>query len=383
MILCLNGGSSSLKFATYDVRRATPRRVLGGAAERIGLPEAHFSVQATPDAPARDEKRDLPDLAAAVKIVFEVIEREGVTVDAVGHRIVHGGPDHLAPARIDAALVADLRRAIPFAPLHIPGELALIEAVQRRDPSLPQVACFDTGFHARLPPVAQRLAIPSELHDAGVRRYGFHGLSYEYIVEALGPGVRGRVVIAHLGNGASMVALRDGSPLDTTMGFTPAGGLVMGTRPGDLDPGVVLHLRRTRGLDDAEMVDLIHHHCGLVALSETTSDMQTLLRMRGSDPRAALAVESFCMSARKWIGAFAAVLGGLDALVFTGGIGEHAALVREEICRDLGYLGITLDPRRNAASEAFITPDNAPCAVRVIPTDEDLMIARHTAAVLA
>jgi acetate kinase len=307
------------------------------------------------------------------------LTRLGVGWDAVGHRIVHGGPEHLQPERIDDMLIAALRQAIPFAPLHLPGELALIEEVSKQNPNLPQVACFDTAFHARMPEIARRLALPSFLQQAGVRRYGFHGLSYESIVRALGPRVSGRVIVAHLGNGASMVALADGEPRDTTMSFTPCGGLVMGTRPGDLDPGVVVYLARTRGLDASALEDLLNRRSGLLALSETTSDMQTLLAARASDPRAELAVTVFCYSARKWVGALAAVLGGLDALVFTGGIGEHAAPVREEICRGLGHLGIELDPARNARSDAIVTVDGSRCIVRVIATDEERVVARHTA----
>ena len=230
-----------------------------------------------------------------------------------------------------------------------------------------------------MPLVAKRLPLPSSLWDAGVRRYGFHGLSYESVVRTPGPLVSGRVVVAHLGNGASMVALSDGKPLETTMGFTPSAGLVMGTRPGDLDPGVVVYLARTRGLDASALEDLLNRRSGLLALSETTSDMQTLLAARASDPRAELAVTLFCYSARKWVGALAAVLGGLDTLVFTGGIGEHAAPVREEICRGLGHLGIELDPARNARSDAIVTVDGSRCVVRVIATDEERVVARHTA----
>jgi acetate kinase len=307
------------------------------------------------------------------------LTRLGVGWDAVGHRIVHGGPEHLQPERIDDMLIAALRQAIPFAPLHLPGELALIEEVSKQNPNLPQVACFDTAFHARMPEIARRLALPSFLQQAGVRRYGFHGLSYESIVRALGPRVSGRVIVAHLGNGASMVALADGEPRDTTMSFTPCGGLVMGTRPGDLDPGVVVYLARTRGMEASAIEDLLNRQSGLLAISETTSDMQALLAARSSDARAELAVAVFCYNARKWIGALTAVLGGLDSLVFTGGIGEHAAPVREEICRELSFLGIQLDAGRNARSEPDISTNGSRVPVRVIPTDEEGIVARHTA----
>ena len=355
-ILALNGGSSSLKFAAFSVGEGGEPEVLErGAVERLS------------------------DAGAAVPRVLEMLTARGLEPDAVGHRIVHGGPDHLEPARIDDALIASLRAAIPFAPLHLPGELAVIGEVSRRNPSLPQVACFDTAFHARMPAIAKRLPLPTSLAEEGVRRYGFHGLSYESIVRTLGPLVAGRVVVAHLGNGASMAALSDGEPRETTMGFTPAAGLVMGTRPGDLDPGAVVYLARTRGMDADALEELLNRRSGLLALSETTGDMQALLAARDSDPRAELAVAIFCYSARKWVGALAAALGGLDTLVFTGGIGEHAAPVREEICRDLGYLGIALDPARNARSEAVVSADGSRCTVRVIATDEESVVARHTA----
>jgi acetate kinase len=379
-VLSLNGGSSSLKFAAFSVDGGDgePRELVRGAVLRIGSSDAVLRVGAA-GAPPREERCDVGDLGAAVPRVLDALTGLGIGLGVAGHRIVHGGPKHLQPARIDDALIESLREAIPFAPLHLPGELALIEAVRREHPALAQVACFDTAFHARMPLIAKRLPLPSSLWDSGVRRYGFHGLSYESIVRALGPLVSGRVIVAHLGNGASMVALHDGQPLETTMGFTPSGGLVMGTRPGDLDPGVVVYLARSRGLDASALEDLINRHSGLLALSETTGDMQSLLAARASDARAELAVAIFCYSARKWIGALAAVLGGLDTLVFTGGIGEHAFPVREEICRELSYLGIDLDPDRNSRSESVVTVDGSRCTVRVIATDEEQVVARHTA----
>jgi acetate kinase len=379
-VLALNGGSSSLKFAAYSVGAGDdePRELVRGAVERIGSPSAVLRLGAA-GVPPREERCKVDDLGAAVPRVSDALTGLGIGLDAAGHRIVHGGPKHLQPARVDDALTASLREAIPFAPLHLPGELSLIEAVGREHPALPQVACFDTAFHARMPEIAQRLPLPSSLWDSGVRRYGFHGLSYESIVRTLGPLVSGRAIVAHLGNGASMVALRDGQPLDTTMGFTPSAGLVMGTRPGDLDPGVVVYLARSLGMDASALEDLITRHSGLLALSESTGDMQSLLAARASDPRAELAVAVFCYSARKWVGALAAVLGGLDTLVFTGGIGENAAPIREEICRELGYLGIDLDLPRNARSESIVTVNGSRCTVRVIATDEERVVARHTA----
>jgi acetate kinase len=378
-VLCLNGGSSSLKFAAFAVDRAEPRALARGGVDRIGSPNAVLHGRAQDGSPPREERCDAPDLPAVVPLVFAALERLGIAWHAVGHRIVHGGPEHLQPERIDDRLIASLREAISFAPLHVPGELALIEEVSKQNPAGPQTACFDTAFHARMPEIARRLALPSSLRDAGVRRYGFHGLSYESIVRTLGPRVSGRVIVAHLGNGASMVALADGEPRDTTMSFTPCGGLVMGTRPGDLDPGVVVYLARTRGMEASAIEEVLNRQSGLLAISETTSDMQALLAARSSDARAELAVAVFCYNARKWIGALSAVLGGCDSLVFTGGIGEHAAPVREEICRELSYFGFRLDPGRNARSEPVITVDGSRVTVRVIPTDEEGVVARHTA----
>jgi acetate kinase len=378
-VLCLNGGSSSLKFAAFAVGGVEPRVLARGGVDRIGTPNAVLHVSADDRSPRREERCDARDIRAVVPLVLAALTRLDVGWDAVGHRIVHGGPEHLQPERIDDGLIASLRGAIAFAPLHLPGELALIEEVSKQNLALPQVACFDTTFHARMPEIARRLALPSSLSEAGVRRYGFHGLSYESIVNTLGPRVSGRVIVAHLGNGASMAALADGEPRDTTMSFTPCGGLVMGTRPGDLDPGVVVYLARTRGMEASAIEEVLNRQSGLLALSETTSDMQALLAARSTDARAELAVAVFCYNARKWIGALSAVLGGLDTLVFTGGIGEHAVPVRDEICRELSFLGIRLDPGRNVRSESVITSDGSRATVRVIPTDEERVVARHTA----
>jgi acetate kinase len=351
-VLCLNSGSSSLKFAVYEVG-GREVRLVHGAAERIGQ-------------------------------VFAALEGKGLGAPtAVGHRVVHGGPEYASAHRIDDKVLAALRELVPLAPLHLPSEIAIIEAVVRERPSVPQVACFDTAFHRRMPELAQRLPLPRQLWDGGVRRYGFHGLSYEYVVWKLGDAARGRVIIAHLGSGASLAALRDGQPVDTTMGLTPLGGLVMGTRPGDLDPGVLLYLMQAKGHDPETLGTLLNDKSGLVGISGSTSDMKTLLETRGRDPRAAQAVDIFCASVRKHIGAFAAVLGGLDTLVFTGAIGERAGPVRSEICRDLGYLGVSLDPSRNDAHAEIVSTPPARCTVHVVPTNEELMIARQTAAVVS
>lgn len=378
-ILCLNSGSSSLKFALYRPRGAAEALVAAGAVERIGLADGCLWVRGADGAPLLERKEDFPGHAAAVDAVFGAAARLRLPEPAaVGHRVVHGGARHVAPERVAPALLADLRELAAFAPLHLPGSIEGIEAVAARFPHLPQAACFDTAFHRRMPELAQRLALPGALWEEGVRRYGFHGLSYEYVLEALGEAARGRVVIAHLGNGASMAAVRDGVPVDTTMGFTPAGGFMMGTRSGDLDPGVLVHLMRERGWGPDDVERLVTREAGLLGVSGLSPDMKTLLEARDRNPRAALAVDLFCYQARKHIGALAAALDGLDTLVFTGGIGERAAPVREQVCRGIAHLGIEIDPERNRAHAGTISTPSSPCTVRVVPTDEDLMIARHT-----
>jgi acetate kinase len=388
-VLCLNAGSSSLKFTIYRTSKVegssgtSEALVAEGEAERVGQPGGRLRARGAHGAKSVDRSQAFPDHLAALDAVVAALEEVGVsTVDAIGHRLVHGGPHHAAPARVDRALLDDLQRSIPLAPLHLPAELAVIEAVGAKFPALPQVACFDTAFHCRMPELAHRLPLPDWLWNEGVRRYGFHGLSYEYVVSALGPATRGRLIIAHLGNGSSLAALRDGEPRDTTMGLTPTGGLVMGTRSGDLDPGVLLYVLREKRFDGAALARLVDQEAGLLGVSGTSSDMRTLLATRDHDARAALAIAVFCYGARKHIGAMAAVLGGLDTLVFTGGIGEHAAPVRREICEGLEYLGVRLDPARNGRGDDEINGAGSRCSVRVIRTNEDLMIARHVRALL-
>jgi acetate kinase len=354
-----------------------------GAAERLGQTDARLWARGSKGSEPVERPGPFPDHRAAVDAVFDVVATLGLPrPEAVGHRLVHGGPAHAAPERLDARLFERLRALIPFAPLHLPSELAVIEAVAARFPDLPQVVCFDTAFHRSMPELAQRLPLPGTLWDLGVRRYGFHGLSYEYVLGALGPGRSGRLIIAHLGNGASLAAIRDGQPCETTMGLTPTGGLMMGTRSGDLDPGVLLYLLGQSGYDRARLNRLVNQEAGLLGVSGTSPDMKTLLAARGKDPGAALAVRMFCYHVRKHIGALAAVLGGLDMLVFTGGIGERAAPVRREVCDGLEHLGVRLDPERNDAHADPISAAGIRCTVRVIPTNEDLMIARHTHALL-
>jgi acetate kinase len=384
-LLTINTGSSSLKAALYRLREDTTETPeLRAEANRIGgrgglrLADARGELL--------DERRDdLTDHAAALVALLSRLRDRGLDrndLAAVGHRIVHGGDRHREPQKVTPKVVADLRALVPIDPNHLPQAIAAIEAVGRAYPMVPQMVCFDTAFHSRMPRVARLYALPSRLAEEGIIRYGFHGLSYEYVMQELRrlepEAVDGRVVIAHLGNGASMAAVKEGVGVDTTMGFTPTGGLVMGTRSGDLDPSVPLFLLEERGLTPTEVSDLLNKQAGLLGVSGTSADMQDLLDRETDDGRAAEAIALFCYKAKKFLGALAAALGGLDALVFTGGIGEHAAPVRERVCEDLEFLGIRLDPDRNAAHAPVISSDDATVTVRVVPTDEDLMVARHT-----
>jgi acetate kinase len=359
--LAINCGSSSLKYALFEGDEPDDLAALRGNVERIG--EA------------------VPDHAAAVHAVLDALAQKKLSPpDVVGHRVVHGGASHSAPALVDVALLTSLDELVPFAPLHLPAELSAIRAVAARWPDRPQVACFDTAFHRTLSEVAQRYALGHDLYAAGVRRYGFHGLSYEYVVASVGARELGRAVIAHLGSGASMVAVCDGRAVDTTMGFTPSGGLVMGTRPGDLDPGLLVYLV-AQGRDARALDDLVNHHAGLFALSGGTSDVRELLARRDRDPAAAMALDVFVWNAKKWIGAMAATLGGIDTLVFTGGIGENSPRIRQELARGLEHLGVRLDDARNGRNDAVVSVASARCKVRVlvVRTDEERMVARHAA----
>jgi acetate kinase len=375
-VLSVNAGSSSLKLALYE----DERRIASCDVDRIGLADGRLRTRDATGQLVRELPGRFDDMRAALHAALD--GWDAASPDAIGHRVVHGGT-HDAPERITPSLLAHLRALVPLAPLHLPAALAGIDALAARFPELPQVACFDTAFHRGMPAVAHRLPLPRALAERGIERYGFHGLSYEYVVATLGAATLGRAVLAHLGNGANLAAVRDGRPVDTTMGFTPAGGLVMGTRAGDLDPGVLVHLLVHEGFDAAALARLVNHESGLLGVSGTTSDMKALLAARATDARAAEAVELFCHVLRKQIGALAAVLGGLDTLVFTGGIGEHAAPVRDESCRGLAHLGIRIDPERNARHDAIISAPGSACTVRTIHTDEDLMIARHTRTVVA
>ncbi|MFZ0450692.1 MAG: acetate/propionate family kinase [Desulfatiglandaceae bacterium] len=378
-ILCINSGSSSIKFALFQMVPAE-KLLAEGAVERIGIPGGQLWLKDGRGTSLADRHEAFRDHNAAIKAMLTAAmeDQHLPAPDAVGHRLVHGGPKHTGPEMVTPELLTVLRDLVPLAPLHLPSEIRAIDAVTAHYPKLNQVACFDTAFHRTIPEVAQRLPLPRTFWHEGIRRYGFHGLSYEYIVTTLGEAVRGRMIVAHLGNGASMAALKDGRPQDTTMGFSATGGLMMGTRSGDLDPGILLYLMYEKGFDASSLENLLDKHAGLVGVSGISPDMKTLLDQRDKEPHAAEAVELFCYTARKFIGALAAVLGGLDSLVFTGGIGERAGPVRWMICHGLDHLGIRLDPHQNDADAAVISSKDSPCMVRVISTNEDLMIARHT-----
>jgi acetate kinase len=374
--LCLNGGSSSLKFAVYNISGPAEELAFSGAIEAIGAKGGKIWLRAG-NKTIVDKNVTCSDYKEAMQAMFALEEQGVKDLAAVGHRIVHGGPRFTAPQRITDELKVALKELVPFAPLHLPSQIAMIEAVFAHYPSLPQVACFDTAFHCGMPEVASRFAIPEKFWQQGIKRYGFHGLSYEFVVGKLGADLGQRAIIAHLGNGASMAALKDGVSVDTSMGLTPTGGFMMGTRSGDLDPGVLLYLMN-KGYSAEEMEKLLNHQAGLIGVSGETSEMRILLKKRGTDTAAAMAVEMFSYQIRKYIGAFAAVLGGLDTLVFTGGIGEHAPAIRAEVCSGLEYLGIFLDPSANNRNADLISATGSRCTVRMVRTDEDLMIARHT-----
>ena len=387
-VLTINGGSSSIKFAVFDVSRS-PLLILSGKLEGLGRESARLTIKISGEDTVSAGAVEAPDYASAVSVLMGWLQKQ-VNLDAliaIGHRIVHGGPDHAQPELITAALLSRLRALQPLDPEHLPGEIQLIEAFQKALPRLKQIACFDTEFHRDMPKLAKMLAIPRHYFETGVWRYGFHGLSYRYLMQALHQqagetAAMGKVILAHLGNGASMAAVREGKCVDTSMGLTPAAGLVMGTRSGDIDPGLCSLLARTENMTATQFDYMINHQSGLLGLSETSSDMQELLAKSTKDQRAADAVALFCYQARKQVGAYAAVLGGLDSLIFSGGIGENAAAVRLRICEGLEFLGITLDETKNLANAAVISTSQSRVQVRVIPTDEESMIAQFVCDVL-
>ena len=381
-ILTINGGSSSIKFAMFTANDS-PQPILRGLIERIGMPDAMLSVRGNDQGEGIKRPIAATDRTTAVAALMDWIDahENAGSLIAVGHRIVHGGPNYHEPQRLTPPLLTELRRLTPLDPEHLPEEILLIDAFQQRFPNLAQIACFDTAFHHELPRVARLLPIPRRYEAEGVRRYGFHGLSYEYLLSEIirtdgASAARGRIILAHLGNGASLAAVRDGKPIDTSMGFTPTSGVMMGTRSGDIDPGLVWCLAQTEGLNAAQFNELINAKSGLLGVSETSADMRDLLRREAYDARAAEAVALFCYQIKKWIGAYTAALGGLDALIFAGGIGEKSPVVRARICAGLGFLGIELDDAKNERDAELISADTAKVKVRVIPTDEEIVIAR-------
>jgi acetate kinase len=387
-ILTINGGSSSIKFALFEACD-TLRRILSGEIERIGLPDAILRLKGLNPADNFSRIVTAPDHATAVDVLMGWIEErsEREALIAVGHRVVHGGPKYTEPQRITAEMVDELHRLSPFDPEHLPAEILLIEAFSRRFPDLPQIACFDTAFHRDMPRVAKMLPIPRRYEAQGVQRYGFHGLSYAYLMQELervagAKAANGRIILAHLGNGASLAAVRDGKSIDTSMGFTPTAGLMMSTRSGDMDPGLISFMWRSEQMTAAQFDKMMNHESGLLGVSEISSDIRDLLEQEASDVRAAEALVLFCYQTKKWIGSFTAALGGLDTLVFAGGIGENAPLIRERICDGLGFLGIELNRKRNAEHAPLISSDSGRVKVRIIRTDEALMIARSVANVL-
>ncbi len=386
-VLTVNGGSSSIKFALYQVGEPL-KRGLHGKVDRIGLSGTNLTFHDANGKPQASRKLTAADHKTATNFLIDWFEEQNdfASVRAVGHRVVLG-LQHTVPELITPELLDELHRISPCDPDHLPREIQLIEAFRQRHPKLPQLACFDTAFHTTMPRVAKLLPIPRRYEAKGIQRYGFHGLSYAYLMEELvrlgdPAATNGRVILAHLGNGASLAAVRDGQSIDTSMGFTPTSGLVMSTRSGDLDPGLVSYLARTEKMTAPQFDRMVNHDSGLLGVSETSSDMRDLLDHEAKDVRAAEAVALFCYQAKKWIGAYAAALGGLDTLVFAGGIGENAPLVRARICEELNFLGLELNEARNAEAAGVISTDASRVAVRVIRTDEELMIARSVSYVL-
>lgn len=386
-VLTINSGSSSIKFAAFAVQGGE-EPLLQGEAQRIGIDGGFLRATDASGREVANERGPLPDHQAAFGLVLECVQALAPRkLQAVGHRLVRGGIQDKDPQLVTPELVNRIRELVPYLPQHLPHQVAAIEAVARFHPGLAQVACFDTAFHRTMPRVAQLYALPREFSDDGILRLGYHGLSYEYVLgelarEAGEVAAHGRVIIAHLGNGCSMAAIRDGRSLDTTMGFTPSGGLVMSTRPGDLDPSVVLYLLAHHQMTPAALSEIINRKAGLAGVSGGSPDMRDLLSREAADPHAAEALELFCYQARKFLGGLAAVLGGLDTLIFTAGIGENSPQIRRRICQGLDYLGLKVDPRANEASAPCISSPDSPAAIRVIRTSEERMIARHTKQVL-
>lgn len=385
-VLAINAGSSSIRFVVYDASPAIRKRI-EGKIDRIDSNGTNLIVTNAAGKPQPPRRITATGHRAAVNFLLDWLEAQPdfTSIMAVGHRVVHGMKQS-EPQRVTRRLLSQLHDITPYAPEHLPREIALIEALSRRHPKLAQVACFDTAFHHSMPRVAKLLPIPRRYAAKGVERYGFHGLSYTYLMEELARidpvAAKGCVILAHLGSGASMAAVHRGRSIDTSMGFTPTAGLMMSTRSGDLDPGLVYYLARTERLSAARFQQMVNNQSGLLGVSGTSSDIRDLLARENHDARAAEAVSLFCYQAKKWIGSYAAALGGLDALIFAGGIGENAPVIRKRICEGLEFLGITLHAKRNAKNASLISTETGRVAVRVIRTDEERMIARSVIRVL-
>jgi acetate kinase len=387
-IMTINAGSSSLKFAVFEAGQP-PRRVLWGGIDRIGQTGAVFQVKGLNPTDEFSRVLTKSDHQAALEVFMIWVKERGggASLSAVGHRMVQGGPQHSEPEKVTHELVEALFKLSPYDPEHMPMEILIVDAFHRQFPNLSQVVCFDTAFHHDMPLVARLLPIPRSYEAKGIHRYGFHGISYAYLMEELSrlgcmEEAEGRVILAHLGNGASLAAVLKGKSVDTSMGFTPSSGVLMGTRSGDLDPGLALYLEKTEGMDTKAFNTMVNFHSGLLGVSGTSPDMRDLLKLEEKDGRAAEAVSLFCYQVKKWIGSFAAALGGLDTLVFSAGIGENCPAVRERICEGLGFLGIELDKNLNSANKSVISVSSGKVKVFVIRTDEELMIAKTVCHVL-
>ncbi len=386
-ILAVNAGSSSVKFQIFDLAAGDPRRLIKGQLDGIGT-QPRLRAESSDGSLLIDRPytpHEIADVAAAIASIGDWLrETQAITLIAVGHRVVHGGPQYDRPVVVDHAVLASLQRYVSLAPLHQPNNLAPIQTLLARRPELVQVACFDTAFHHGHSKVADHFAIPESLYAEGVRRYGFHGLSYEYVASRLREmapaAANGRVIVAHLGSGASMCALDNGRSVESTMGFTALDGLPMGTRPGQIDPGVILYLITEKGMSPAALEALLYRESGLKGMSGISNDMRELERSEA--PGAALAIDYFVYRIGLSAGMLAAALGGLDAFVFTAGIGENSANIRARVAEKLSWLGVAFDPRANAERKSLISKPESRFGLYVVPTDEELMIARHTLSLL-
>jgi acetate kinase len=383
-ILVINSGSSSLKFGLYVQRDCEEQAALDGLADGIGRDSGKLELKDAQSQILRSESVRFASedeaLSHAARWLAELSELKPV---AIGHRVVHGGPHLVAHQLITPAVLAELQNCVHFAPVHIPTALRLITAAEKAYPQLPQFACFDTAFHTTIPEVGSRFALPRPLFDEGIHRYGFHGLSYESIVYQLGAELPSRTVIAHLGNGASLAAVKEGRSVDTSMGLTPTGGIPMATRSGDLDPGVLLYLLRVKKMNADSLEHMLNRESGFTGISAGKSDMRDLeSAAAGGDQKAQIAIEIFGAGIRKMVAAYSAVLGGLDMLVFSGGIGEHSAPVRSNVCNGLGFLGVSIDDAGNQTSSSTLSTKGSKVGVRIVPSQEDVQIARHSRALL-